>query len=198
MLISHRGNGLHKYAENTKEAIFSVLNEAVDGVEFDVRLTLDNKLIISHDPIINGNIIRLTPLKILKKHANVSTLNEILKKIKTNKIILIDIKSELDDHIKICNLLNNILKKYNLNIYICSFNKKIIDNLIGKVGLLIGYYINKKYLYNNYYFNIVHYNYKDLIDSKKETFIWTINDKNKAILIDSNKYIITDKYYLIK
>ena len=67
-----------------------------------------------------------------------------------------------------------------------------------KKGLIIGYYINYKYLLNNYSFNIVHYLYKDKINKNKESFIWTINNKKKLKNINNNSYIITDKYYLIK
>ena len=49
-IIAHRGNdGIHK--ENSLEAIINSLNKKyVDGVELDVRLTKDKKLIINHDP----------------------------------------------------------------------------------------------------------------------------------------------------
>ena len=46
MFIAHRGNGKHRYLENTKEAILNVLKEEVDGVEFDIRMTKDEKFVI--------------------------------------------------------------------------------------------------------------------------------------------------------
>lgn len=202
LFIAHRGNGKHNYKENTKEAILKVLNEDVVGVEFDVRLTKDQKLIIYHDPILNGKIIRLSTFKELKKLDNkISNLDEILRQIKNNKIILIEIKSEVDDCFLISEIIYKTINKYNLNIYFCSFNKKIVDNLSKKyknIGLIIGYYINQKYLINDYKFNIIHYKYENQIDKSKETFIWTINDKKRLEKIGYDAYIITDKYYLIK
>ena len=206
MFIAHRGNGKHRYLENTKEAILNVLKEEVDGVEFDIRMTKDEKFVIFHDPIINRQIIRLSELKDLKKinlkgGFEIPELTEVLDKINTDKKIIIEIKSEFDDNNLIAKRLCDIIKKYKLNIYLCSFNKKLIDlvsNFVDKTGLIIGYYINNQYLINNYDYNIIHYYYKDKIDKKKETFIWTINDKKKLKDIDKNLYIITDKYYLIK
>lgn len=196
LFISHRGNGKHNYKENTQEAILEVLKEDISGVEFDVRITKDNELVLAHDPIFNGKIISLSNLNEL----NIQTLESLLKKIKTDKIILIEIKSELGNYKNISDRLINIINKHSLNIYISSFNKKIIDYLkkYEKVGLIIGYYINKKNIINDYNFNIVHYFYKDVISKNKTTFIWTINDKNKLKNINKNFYIITDKYYLIK
>lgn len=206
MFIAHRGNGKHRYLENTKEAILNVLKEEVDGVEFDIRMTKDEKFVIFHDPIINRQIIRLSELKDLKKinlkgGFEIPELTEVLDKINTDKKIIIEIKSEFDDNNLIAKRLCDIIKKYKLNIYLCSFNKKLIDlvsNFVDKTGLIIGYYINNQYLINNYDYNIIHYYYKDKIDKKKETFIWIINDKKKLKDIDKNSYIITDKYYLIK
>ena len=63
MIISHRGNDLHKFKENTKEAIISTLsNDYTSGVELDVRMTKDKKIVLSHslfykEHIINNNNI---------------------------------------------------------------------------------------------------------------------------------------------
>lgn len=206
MFIAHRGNGKHKFLENTKEAIINVLDEDVDGVEFDIRMTKDKKFVIHHDPIVKGLIIKFTKLKDLKKiylkdNIKISTLQEVLSKLKTGKKILIEIKSELDDYDLITKNLYNILKKHKLNIYLCSFNKKVVDSLISKfdkVGLIVGYYINKGDLINSYNYNIIHYDYRNKIDKTKETFIFTINDKDKLKNINYKSNIITDRYYLIK
>ena len=52
-LIAHRGNN-NDLRENSKEAILSALNQPyIDGVEFDVRMTKDKKIVIIHDSLIN-------------------------------------------------------------------------------------------------------------------------------------------------
>ena len=91
-VISHRGNNNHKYKENTFKAIKNVLEEDyIDGAEFDIRMTKDNKFVLSHSPIYKDSLINNKKLKDLK----LDELNNILKNIKTNKIILITIKYKL-------------------------------------------------------------------------------------------------------
>ncbi len=204
-IIAHRG--FHdKYKPNTKEALISALEkEYIDGIEFDIRLTKDKKIVIIHDPIINfisdgfGIVKKMTYRKLLKYNfgtkenpSKILLLDNFLKNLKTDKIILIDIKEE-SNNITIANKLIKIINKYNLNIYICSFNYNIIKYLSNyNVGLLIGYTINKDRLYNHFKFNIVHFNYYNKINKKKPTFIWGITSKN-VLKIDNKKvFLITD------
>lgn len=202
-IIAHRG--LKEYKQNTKEALLQALNkDYIDGIELDVRITKDNKIVIIHDPIINlvsngsGIVKLMTYRKLLKYNfgtkenpQKIMLLDDFLKELNTDKIILIDIKEELDD-LRIVKYLPKIIDKYNLNIYLTSFNYNIIKNLTKyKVGLLIGYTINKDKLYNHFDFNIVHYNYATRVNKKKETFVF---GTNKPI---ENFNIITDDSYLV-
>jgi len=207
-IISHRGNGF-KYKPNTKEAILYSLNiDYVDGVEFDVRITKDKKIVIIHDPIINfvsngRGIVKNMKYKELLKYnfgtkeipSKITLLDELLSLINNKKIILIEIKEEMDDYKEIVDIVYKIISKYNLNIYIASFNYELIKYFktkYNKCGLIIGLGLNTKKLYNHFDFNIVSYNYRNRVD-KKETFIWTINEVKKDI---NNYNIITDKPYL--
>jgi len=207
-IISHRGNGF-KYKPNTKEAILYSLNiDYVDGIEFDVRITKDKKIVIIHDPIINfvsngRGIVKNMKYKELLKYnfgtkeipSKITLLDELLSLINNKKIILIEIKEEMDDYKEIVDIVYKIISKYNLNIYIASFNYELIKYFktkYNKCGLIIGLGLNTKKLYNHFDFNIVSYNYRNRVD-KKETFIWTINEVKKDI---NNYNIITDKPYL--
>lgn len=196
-IISHRGNDNHNYKENTLEAIKNTLNNNyVDGVEFDIRITKDNKFVLSHSPIYKEELIKNKKQKELK----LTELNNLLKKIKTNKIILIDIKYELFDYKKIAFYLNKILKKYKkLNIYICSFNYDLILYMKEKYnyisGLLVSNVINRGKKYE--LFDFISINYK--VDKKinNTLMLWTINKKELIKkYLDKNVYIITDKPYL--
>jgi len=208
-IISHRGSNLSVYNKNTKEALISAIhNNVVDGIEFDVRITKDKKIVIVHDPIINfvsngSGLVSKMKLKKLKKYnfgsneypTKICTLEELLNNINTNKIILIELKFEGHKYKKFVDIVFNIIKKYKLNIYICSFNDELLKYFYTKYkkcGLLISKFINKKRLYNNYYFNIVTYDYKDII-TKKELFLWTINEYKKEL---DNFYVITDTPYI--
>ena len=202
-IISHRGNNNHNYEENTIDAILDVLSkEYIDGVEFDIRITKDNKFVLSHNPVVyNLGLITHNYLKDIKKY-NISELEEVLKKIKTDKIILIDIKSEISDNKNLIKKLNKILKKYKqLNIYLCSFNYDLIKNIKQKYkyksGLIISTIMNKNKDYK--IFDFISINYRIYKKINKMTMLWTIN-KEEVIkkYIDKDLYIITDKAYLLK
>lgn len=51
-LCAHRGDSAN-YPENTKVAIVAAINLGVQMVEFDVRTTRDNKLVLMHDATLN-------------------------------------------------------------------------------------------------------------------------------------------------
>ena len=209
-IISHRASNISKYKPNTKEALLTALSlDFIDGIEFDVRITKDKKIVIIHDPVINlvsngsGIVKKMKYKKLIKYNfgtkenpSRICTLDNLLKDINSNKIILIDIKEESND-LKIADIVLDIIKRYNLNIYIASFNYNIIrylQNKYKKVGLIINKAINNKKLYNHFGFNIISYQYKNII-TKKETFLFTINDVKE----DLDKFnIITDNPYLFK
>ena len=190
-IIAHRGNdNIHK--ENTIEAILNSLEKQyIDGVEFDIRFTKDKKFILNHDPFYNNNYIKKTTSKKLVKEG-LNTLDKVLNKIKSKKILLIEVKDEKNIK-KVSKYLNKELKKNHLNYYICSFNYDFIKYFNAKYnykcGLIIGKNINKKYIINNFNFNLISYKYKYKLP-KKETFIWTVN--NPKDIKNKNENIITD------
>ena len=210
-IISHRGSNLSVYNKNTKEALIKALEtNFINGIEFDVRITKDKKIVIIHDPIINlvsngSGLVSKMKLKKLKKYnfgtkeypSKICTLKELLDNISTNKIILIELKCEGNNYKNFVDIVYSIIKKYKLNIYICSFNYELLkyfNKKYKKCGLLIGNLINTKKLYNNFNFNIVNYNYRNII-SKKEIFLWTINEYKEDL---DKFYIITDTPYIFK
>lgn len=211
-LISHRGNNDHNFLENSKEAILDVLSKKyIDGVEFDIRMTKDKKLILYHNMLIKTNnnyefISNKTLLEIKKINNNITTLDELLKKIKTNKIILIELKYESNNYNELITKFINIIKKYRyLNIYICSFNYELIKTIkkhypYNKCGLIIGYLMNTNNITDQFDFFLYGSNYIKLINYDKEIFIFDINKKDKLKFIQEKLkkdfYIISDKSYL--
>lgn len=209
-IISHRGNGF-KYKGNTKEAILNALSISyIDGVEFDIRITKDKKIVVIHDLVIDlvsngkGFVKNMTYKELLKynfgtmeKYSKISTLDEILTEVNNNKIILIELKEETNDYKDFVDIVFNIISKYKLNIYITSFNYELLKYFktkYNKCGLLIGLGLNIKKLYNHFDFNIVSYNYRNKVDLK-ETFVWGFKGYKK----DLDKFnVITDKPDLFK
>lgn len=211
MLIAHRANNNHSYLENTKEAVLECLNTSyIDGIEIDVRMTKDNKIVVIHsmliDLISNGNgFIKDKTLKELKSYTfknnqTVATLEEILK-IMNDKLLLIEIKEESNNY-RIVDVIYKLIKKYSyLNISICSFNYELlnyfkkIDNKINCI-LIISYLINSDKIHNHLNNNSLKFN--RLKNAKEGDYIWTINnilDYKKIKQSNKNLNVITDIAY---
>lgn len=206
-LISHRGLDNHIYSENSLKAIESVLNkDYIDGIEIDVRITKDKKIVLIHDPVIdlisNGsgivkymNFDDLNKYQYGKSKESIITLDNLLDIINTDKIILIEIKEFGNDFINLVDETIKIISKHNLNIYISSFNYRLLNYVKSKYknvkcGLIIGYGLNLIHFKNNLDFNIVSYHYYKQVDSSKLTFIFNL-DKNNYEL-NHNAYLVTD------
>lgn len=194
-IIAHRGNdGIH--LENSMEAIINSLSISyIDGVEFDIRHTKDYDFIIHHDPFYKGYYIEKTRLSVLQKKG-LNSLDEVLKNIKSDKIIMIEIKEESNKFKYMLIKLHKILKKYNLNYYLCSFNYDLVSYLkkrfpMYKTGLLIGIKLNLNKMDNDFDFNMVNYRHAKKAPLK-ETFVWTIDDFKTFEMVMKNQNVITD------
>lgn len=195
--IIHRGITSKNIKENSYMAIKKALKDKESiGVEFDIRLTKDHKIVLSHNSIANLNVIEETTYNDLIKNNYLTTLDKILD-IDTNKIFLIDIKTN-NNYKVFGDILMNTLNKYNKNIYLASFDKNIIKYIKSKYKKGI---ITLLYRRNNYNFIIT--NYKLISNNKikkikdKEIFLWTIHNNNELKEI-KNKFSNIGAYYIIK
>ena len=137
-IIAHRG--IHyKYLENTIPAFNEALKRNYT-IEFDIRNTKDNQLVVFHDSNlkrifdINREIDDLT-LQEIKKYTYIPTLQEVLNLINGKVPIIIDIKVYNKELI-------NILDNYKGEFSIQSFNPLILYK-IKKIrpNYIIGYLI---------------------------------------------------------
>ena len=195
--IIHRGITSKNIKENSYLAIKKAIKDKESiGVEFDIRLTKDHKIVLSHNSLINLNVIEETNYSDLIKNNYLTTLDKILD-IDTNKIFLIDIKTN-NNYKVFRDILMNTLNKYNKNIYLASFDKNIIRYIKSKYKKGI---ITLLYKRNNYDFIIT--NYKLISNNKikkikdKKIFLWTIHNNNELEEI-KNKFSNIGDYYIIK
>lgn len=199
-LIAHRGNNGYKFRENSIEAFIDCFNtEYIDGVEMDVRLTLDGKVVVHHDNFVNGKIISNSNLLSL---SDIYKLSDILDCLSNKKKIIIDIKGDDD---LIVDLLYDVVRNYNYDFYFCSFNYKIISlfkekYFFYKCGIVIGYLFNFNKLYSSFDFVSIQYNLVNKVSGYSNVFFWTINDKFSfdKVKMFNNSFIITDRAYLVK
>ena len=201
-LIAHRGYKTKYIKENTMEAFNNAFENNFDGIECDVRITKDNKLVICHDAFIN-RVSNNTGL--ISSHTYKELLNynfgtkEVPSKIPLfidvltsyKKIKLIELKTHID--------FDSISKYIDNNTYFISFDSSYIYKLKQeypkyKFGVL-NYILNSKEEYNldiiclldsivteklvNYFLN------RGII-----VFIYGINKKIKYI--DDRVYYIID------
>jgi len=215
-IIAHRGIHNKMVKENTYLAIFNALNNNnMIGVEFDIRLTKDKKIVIIHDGFINrtsngtGRVEKMM-LKDLQKYnygtksfyQTIPLLEKVLE-INTKKILLIEIKTN-NNYKDFFKELTKIINKFSYhNIYFMSFDKKIL-NLLKKYNknILIGkIYLTSKiksYKYNFYLFfdKLININIiNKLLNKEKEVFIWTINNEKEYKKIKTK--INNNKFYYI-
>lgn len=195
MLIAHRGIFNSVVKENTIPAFLGAINNPdYSGFEFDIYTSKDGEFVVHHDIICDGKFMWNYTYKELKKKGIVK-LEDVLK-LKTDKIMLIEIKDINIDTIKLTRLLD---KYKNKDIYVMSFFKSVIkkfEKRTFKVGIL-NYVLNSS---NDYPFDFIGILYDvaslHMIESLKklniEVFLYGINKKDQLIYKDV--YYIVDAY----
>lgn len=164
-LIAHRGLTDKDIRENTLKSFSNALNNGYDGIELDIRKTKDNKIVVHHDYLINRTsngkgILNKYTYKELKKYnfgsnkypEKLPLLENIIKSL-NNTIIFIELKEEIAQK-ELINILN---KNRSNTYYICSFNKKYLEEFINikyNVGLINNIF-NSKIDYTKYNFIMI-------------------------------------------
>ena len=218
-IIAHRG--IHDNIKIPENSLLAFKKSIIYNIpiELDIQLTKDNQLVVFHDDNLermttNKNKIEDLTLSEIKKlyllntKEKIPTLEEILNLVNNQVLIDIEIKAKTNEE-KIINLLLNILKNYNGEILLKSFNPKVVKILKKKqvpypCGLLI---MNdkKKKLYNllNKTSILIKYCNPDFLAfSKKMTnkklfnyyknklpiYIWTIKNKEELLKYKKEDY----------
>lgn len=140
LILGHRGaSGIAP--ENTKSAFMKALQIGADGIEFDVHLTKDKKLVVIHDERVDrttngiGYVKDLTLKEIKRLDAGsyfspkfagekILTLEEALELTQSSKLISIEIKNVIIKYKNIEREVINTIKKMNLEskVICSSFN----------------------------------------------------------------------------
>lgn len=137
-IIGHRGSS-YDAPENTVSSVKLAFEENADGVEIDVRMTFDNKIVGFHDEntsrlsVKNKKIANCTLEELKKidigvwkadkwKGTEISTLQEILDVTPSNKKVFIEFKCQESAFIELKNILGGLKE----NIVIVSFDRIIL------------------------------------------------------------------------
>lgn len=195
MLIAHRGLFNSVVKENTIPAFLgSIHNDKYAGFELDIHTTKDGKFIVNHDMLVDGKLIWKYSSWELKRKG-LPLLEDVLK-LKTDKIILIEIKDINIDIKKFSKLLTKYKDK---NIYVMSFFNSVIRKFHDrtfKIGVL-NYVLNSTSVYPYDFIGIMYdvaspHMIDALKDKNIEVFLYAIDKKDK--LIYDNVYYIVDGY----
>tara|TARA_B110000305_G_C19379702_1_gene608902 strand:+ start:94 stop:750 length:657 start_codon:yes stop_codon:yes gene_type:complete len=200
--IAHRGYGNNKYIDNSFEAYENSFKNNFDMIEMDIQLCKSGEIVIYHDIYIKNKLIYDMDYSDLHSK-EIKTLKDFfIEKYNKKMKILLDIKGKHENIVdKILILCNKFNIDYN-NIYMSSFNKLIISDLIKykkiynyKLGLISD---------NNFYYDEINYqlkkidfisiNFEMLIacdekllnECKKRNikiFVWTIKYKDQVELL---------------
>ena len=147
-IIAHRGITENGYNDNSLESLLEIKNIKSDfnlGIEFDIQITKDNKIILYHDEYLNNNKISdLLYSQIIEMNTKIIKLDDILKEFnKTNYLLDIELKSYLDDGFdKYTDIVIDIISNYEFNYILTSFNLNIV-NLLQKKNILNVYLISE-------------------------------------------------------
>ena len=222
MIIAHRGaSSLAR--ENTIESFKKAIEIGVDMIEFDVRRTKDQALIVHHDELMEGRQVKeLTYDEILKmaigQGFSVPTFEEVLKC--TSGKIKLDVEIKEEGYEKeVVELLLKYFKKdqFVMTSFYDSCIRKIKDDYPDiKTGLILGTSKPKNFILTRVSEFFPHKRCKEakadflvphrrllwfgfLDRAKRENkpvFVWTVNDQRKIwkMLHDERiDAIITDK-----
>lgn len=196
MFIAHRGKVSSSSKENTIEAFMDAINDKkYQGFELDIRESLDKKIVVVHDMFIGTNLISKTNYNDLKKYA-IPLLSDVLK-LDTKKKILIEIK---DFNLDLDNLVSILNKYKDKNIYVMSFNNKIINDLIKKnINIKCGilhYIFNRELSYNEYDFICILNDFltDNIVDyfERRNIEVFSYGIRNNYIKPRDNVYYIID------
>ena len=186
-IIAHRGKR-SVAVENSLQAIKAALEDNhIYGVEIDVRESLDKEFVVIHDSFISRvtdgrGMVKSMTFKELEKFG-IPRLKDVLN-IKTNKLLLLELKDIKMDVKSFAKLVNRYDKK---NIYVMSFYSELIHKLIGekanvRVGVL-NYVFNSEKNYDEYDFiglleSVVSLNIFDYFKERNiEVFVYGFTSK---------------------
>ena len=144
--ISHRGRMLENAKnfesknydrDNKVECFMKMLkSKNCDGIEVDLQLSKDKKVVMYHDLYIEDEFIKDCSLERLKRKYNIESFEELMDQLNDDMLmantIILDLKG-VDDEL-IINLMRILENRDTSNMYLCSFNRKLSGKIPFKMN----------------------------------------------------------------
>ena len=141
LILGHRGAPSIKL-ENTLDSFKAALSHNVDGIELDIQLTSDGKIIVYHDfKILDTNnsaclisSLSFDEIQTLCTNLKIPTLKDVCDIFPKHKILNIEIKSQALDNSVIIQKTLSLIQQYNFidNVIISSFNPFVLLSIKKK------------------------------------------------------------------
>jgi len=202
LILGHRGAPSIK-PENTLASFEAALSHNVDGIELDIQLTSDGKIIVYHDfKIIDTNnsthlisSLSFNEIQTLCPNLKIPHLQDVCDMFPQDKIFNIEIKSQALDNMVIIQKTLSLIQQYNFidKVIISSFNPFVLLNIKKqapniKLGLLWTRNNSEGWFVTSYSYNQIkpysfHANIDCLdtnlaqwaIEKNMQVFVYTIN-----------------------
>ncbi len=137
-IIAHRGFS-EKYPENTLLAFEKAIELGVDGIETDLRLSLDGKAIVFHDKTLKRiaqidktpESLTLDQLKTLDagKGETIPSLDELLELTNAKTTLILEIKYSPDTYKKLCQTIEESIQDKLTWVEVSSFEDKVLEEM---------------------------------------------------------------------
>ena len=208
MIIAHRGSS-NSAPENTLAALSVAIDEIVDGVEIDVRMTKDGEIVLMHDSTlqrtagINAHVSELTYSEIADidvgswfspsyQEEKIPTLMEALELCKGEMILMIEVKGGQYDEYDIAQKIVSDVEEMGMSqdVIVASFNKDVLKEVKELNGSIVTCLI-LRFAYGNInemeyvdMFSMESYFvykgiFKNIKNSGKSLAVWTVNDRRQ-------------------
>jgi len=197
-MIAHRGHHNERIPENTMQAFSKALELGADGIETDLRLSLDEKIILFHDAKIEDKkgkkraVEALTYRELKEIKADIPTLEELLEVADTKVTLILEIKYDKKTYKRLCELVIRQIKDMLEWVEISCFDDRVLTyiyelnpairlhKLIDKKAILLDENMEDKYAFVSYFdidvklYNLV---FEKGLLAKHKIIFWTVKNE---------------------
>lgn len=188
-IFAHRGDSKHA-PENTLAAFQRALETGCEGIELDVRLTADSRVVVCHDATVDrttnghGHIDHMTLSQVQSldagewfgagfKGERVPTLVQVFERFSSKTLLNVELKPNWNDAAKLAQLVAQLMKDFDLRnrVIISSFSAKAMRetrehlpegffSLLAPIGM-VGWWARRIAFHQQPYFAL-HPHYRDV------------------------------------
>lgn len=151
LIIAHRGASKAE-PENSLAAFRTAVDMGADGVELDIHATADGRIVVHHDPVIDGHRIADTGFDVIRDRQlpngePVPTLQEVLELLGPERRAFIEVKALDPAHdAALLQVITSAPAPDRCHVH--SFDHRIIRRLIGACEGLVGGVLSSSYPVN--------------------------------------------------